>query len=207
MGLEIEFKWEANSPSAFSKIRRTVKQLGVTIHSPQRLAIEDVYLDTPHRNFEKEKIAFRVRRCNRVWEATFKTRTALSAGKAVRREETCALPRVTNLKQALAYLNQKKCWKGLTVANLEPLFVLKNRRQIQLISGKNWQAELALDTCVLHVCGRKVHFKEAELELKKGPVKLFENFARRLQDSTGLIPSRVSKVRTATSLLHLWGEK
>ncbi len=207
MSTEIEFKWEANVPRAFYKMQRAVFASGVRVLSVQHLKITDVYLDTPMCDFEKQKIAFRVRNTNQNWEATFKTRTEIVHGKAVRREETLKMPGVKSLAQALEFLRRKKTWKGLCVANLQPLFVLKNQRQIQEITWQKMQAELAFDTCEILVCGRRVYFKEIELELKKGATENFEKLAAQFTCASGLRQAQISKVKTALSLLNLWSEK
>ncbi|MBR4592444.1 MAG: CYTH domain-containing protein [Elusimicrobiaceae bacterium] len=206
MGLEIEFKWDANIPRAFWRMCRALDKRAVKVSSPKDLSILDVYLDDKAGNFGQKNIAFRVRCVNNRWEATFKTRTEIINGKARRREETCLMPGVKNLSQALDFLNQKKCWKGLEVSNLHPLFKIKNKRKIHLLSNAKWEAELAFDTCELFVLGRRVFFKEIELEFKKGSLPLFEKFASCLTEQSGLRRARISKVKTAFSLLKLWGK-
>ena len=203
--MEIEFKWDANVLRAFYKMQRAVRLSGARVLSTQNWNITDVYLDAPARDFEKQKVAFRVRCSNQNWEATFKTRTEIVNGKAVRREETLPLPGVRNLQEALEFLHRKKMWKGLCVKNLQPLFVLKNRRKTQLIIFHNTQAEVAYDTCEIGVCGRKVSFKEIEMELKKGSQATFEKLGEVLQ--IGLQKAHVSKVKTAFALLNLWGKR
>ena len=207
MSTEIEFKWNANVPRSFYKMQRAVFSSGVHVLPVQNLKITDTYLDTPMCDFETQKIAFRVRCVNQNWEATFKTRTEIVHGKAVRREETLKIPGVKSLTQALEFLRRKKMWKDLCVDNLQPLFVLKNQRQIQEIIGHQMQAELAFDTCEILVCGRRVYFKEIELELKKGAAMEFEKLAAQLTRASGLRQARISKVKTALSLLNLWSEK
>lgn len=207
MSTEIEFKWNANVPRSFYKMQRAVKSSDTRVLSVQNLKITDVYLDTPARDFEKQQIAFRVRNTNQNWEATFKTRTEIVHGKAVRREETLKIPGVKSLTQALEFLRRKKMWKDLCVDNLQPLFVLKNQRQAQEIIGHQMHAELAFDTCEILVCGRRVYFKEIELELKKGAAMEFEKLAAQLTYASGLGQARISKVKTALSLLNLWSEK
>lgn len=207
MGLEIEFKWEANFPRSFVRCLHALKQVGAKIGTPRTLQICDVYLDHPTRDFEQQKLAFRVRQVNTRWEATFKTRTELKNGRAVRREETCALPGVSTLPQALAYLHAKKSWKEINVQHLQPLFVIYNKRRVLRINWRGMQAELALDTCQLQVCGRRVFLKEIELELKKGAATLLEELVAQLTLHMQLPRARVSKVKTALCLLKLWGEK
>lgn len=207
MSMEIEFKWNANVPRAFHKMQRAVFSACASVLSVQNWKITDVYLDTSARDFETQKIAFRVRGANQTWEATFKTRTEIVNGKAVRREETLQMPGVKSLAQALEFLRRKKTWKGLFVDNLQPLFVLKNQRQTQAITWRHMQAELAFDTCEILVCGRRVHFKEIELEHKKGAAKNFEELAGQLTRASGLKEAQISKVKTALALRTLWSEK
>lgn len=204
---EIEFKWEANQLGVFAHITKTSGRLGAQLERPQRWKITDVYMDTPDGAFEKEKIAFRVRCINGKWQATFKTRTHIIKGKAVRQEETLLLPRVTNLSQALQFLNRKKTWHGLCVANLTMLFKIENTRLTQQLRKDSMQAELAFDTCRLQVRGRRIYFKEVELELKKGSEAVLDNFARQLAQVCALRPARVSKVASAFALRALWEDR
>ena len=205
--LEIEFKWEANRARAFAAARKSVGQLGASVGSVTNLYITDWYVDTPNRDFEKKQIAMRIRRSGKKFDATFKTRTEIVNGKAVRAEHTQALLDVTTFSQALQKLCAQKRWKGLPVSSLQPIFIIQNKRQIQQLQCKQMIAELSFDSCQILVCGRRVFFKEIELEFKKGPAKILEKLAADLTRSTGLIPARVSKVKTAVSLLKLWGDK
>lgn len=204
---EIEFKWDANSPRAFTNMREALSTTCEKISLAKKWKIVDTYLETPSQTLTKQQIAFRVRHVNQSWEATFKTRTEIKNGKAVRREETLALPDVKNISQALRFLQHKKTWKGLQLTELRPIFTLKNRRETYDIILRNMQAELAFDTCELNVCGRRVHFKEIELEHKKGSAIIFEKLAAQLTQTSKLKRAEISKVKTAFLLLKLWGEK
>ena len=164
-------------------------------------------MDHADERFAKEKIAFRVRQINKKWEATFKTRSEIKNGKAVRREETLALPNVKNLAQALAFLQHKKTWQKLDVRDLQKRFVLKNRRQAFGLIYKKCTAELALDNFAVFVCGREVRMKEIELELKGGRTQDFEELASHFTKKSGLAFSTISKVRTAETLRKLWSKQ
>lgn len=203
--LETEFKWGGNSPRALHRALAAFKALA-RVSGPQDLNIFDTYLDHANGAFAKEKIAFRVRRVHGKWEATFKTRSEIKNGKAVRREETLALPKVKNLTQALAFLQRKKTWKKLDVRDLQPRFSLQNKRRIFTVAYKKSAAELALDRFVILVCGREVKMKEIELELKRGNPKDFEELASAFTAKSGLAFSDISKVRTAETLRALWSE-
>jgi len=201
--LETEFKWDAQTPRAFLRMLGAVKKVaGAAAVSPAKvLYLTDIYLDHSDGSFEKERLAFRVRRSGKQWEATFKTRTQLINGKAVRREETQALAGVKNLRQALAELDAQKRWKKLPVCGLVPLFRICNKRRVRWITTPHFQAELAFDTCTICAGGKRVFFKEIELELKRGRAQAFDEFAARLSEKSGLPRATKSKVRTAHALL------
>lgn len=204
--LETEFKWDANLPRAFARMRSAVRRAAQT-SAPKNLHITDVYLDHTNGAFEKQKIAFRVRNTDGNFEATFKTRTETVNGKAVRREETLPLPGVTNLADALNFLERKKTWKGLNTAGLKMQFEIRNRRQTLAVFFENAEMELAFDSCAILVCGRRVLMKEIELELKRGTAKKLDELAQLLSQKSGLMAAGVSKVQTACALAALWEGK
>lgn len=206
--IETEFKWDANFPRAFAKILAALRRApSVRISKPRLLHICDTYLDTPDCFFERNKIAFRVRNTDGKWEATFKTRTEMQSGRAVRREETLPMSGVGALSQALSFLGDKKEWCGLPLTNLKILFSLRNKRTSYEVFDGGAEAELSFDDFVICVCGRRVLMKETELELKRGSPEQLDELAQRISAGTGLPYARVSKVKTATALLALWGEK
>lgn len=205
--IETEFKWDSNSPRAFARVLSAVRQVpSVRLSAPRVLHICDTYLDTPEHFFEQNKIAFRVRNTDGGWEATYKTRTEVKNGRAVRREESLPLPGIKNLAQALAFLADKKEWEHLPLTGLKMLFALRNKRTSYDILFNGVEAELSLDNFMICVCGRRVLMKEAELELKKGQPDTLDELARQITQASGLAYARVSKVKTATALLALWGE-
>lgn len=205
--IETEFKWNSNSPRAFARVLSAVRQVpSVSLSAPRVLHICDTYLDTPEHFFEQNKIAFRVRNTDGAWEATYKTRTEVKNGRAVRREVSLPLPGIKNLAQALSFLADKKKWDKLPLTGLKMLFALRNKRTSYDILFNGVEAELSLDNFMICVCGRRVLMKEAELELKKGLPDTFDGLARQITQVSGLAYARVSKVKTATALLALWGE-
>ena len=201
--IEMEYKWDANVPHAFARARRALTKL-VVVRTEAQLHITDTYLDHSDGSFTKQRIAFRVRNTAGQWEATFKTRTEVKHGKAVRQEETLPLPGVKDLTQALAFLQHKKTWKGLRVSNLQTKFSLQNKRHTYKFNFENSHLEMALDDVTIWVCGRQLKMKEIELELKYGSVKSFEKFARTFASQTQFKAMEMSKVKTAEALLDLW---
>lgn len=204
--METEFKWDANVPRAFARMLRVAESLA-ELSFPERLHIRDVYLDHINGAFEKEKLAFRVRNTDGKFEATFKTRTETVNGKAVRREETLPLSNIKNLKEALAFLDRKKTWHGLNVADLRARFEIRNRRLVRRVFFDGAEFELSFDSCGILVRGRTLNMKEIELELKRGAPEKLDAFADILSRESGLKPMRCSKVKTACALTALWGDK
>ena len=208
--MEQEFKWEANAPRSFARMLRAVARMAGEKQTgkPRKLHITDTYLDTVQGALGKQKIALRVRNTDGKYEATFKTKTELVDGKAVRREETLPLPRVHSAAEALKELAARKTWDGLALENLLPLFVIKNKRTAYLIRlDKKTSAELSLDDCRILSGGRTLLMKEIELELKSGDEESFASFAKELTRVCGLVPARVSKVKTAVALQKIWEKK
>ncbi len=205
--METEFKWDANVPRAFFKMLGALTAAGISVTCPKKLAIRDVYLDHADSSFETQKLAFRVRNTDGVFEATFKTRTEIINGKAVRQEETIPLPGVKNLSDALAFLNRKKIWNGVNVARLSTRFEIRNRRQVRTVFFDGAEMELAFDSCDILVAGRTLKMKEIELELKHGTVEKMDALCALLSRKSGLKNMRFSKVKTACALAALWGNK
>lgn len=203
--LETEYKWQVDSVRDFSRALAVFKTLA-RVSYPNNLNICDTYLDHANGDFAKEKIAFRVRRVCTKWEATFKTRSEIKNGKAVRREETLPLPGVKNLAQALAFLQCKKTWENLDVCDLQKRFVLKNKRRIFTVIYKKCKAELALDNFVISVFGHDVKMKEIELERKSGTMDDFEELSAKFSAQSGFAFSSISKVKTAEMLRDKWSK-
>jgi len=198
--LEIECKLDANVPRAFGRARQFLKKLDLQL-VPQNLCIRDHYLDSASRELAAQAVAFRVRNTDGKWEATFKTRTEIKNGKAVRREETLPLPDVRNLAQALEVLNQKKKWKGIKVTGLTVQFAIFNKRQIFSLDYEDSKLEIALDNFKICVGKKQLKKKEIEIELKCGSAKKLDQFVRIFKQQTQLQTAKISKVKTAEMFL------
>lgn len=201
--LEIECKWDGNSPRAFQRARKALTNLCGPI-TPRLLHIRDTYLDDAKQSLAKKLIALRVRNTDGKWEATFKTRTQIKNGKAVRREETLPLPNVKNFSHALRALTQKKSWKGIHTTALIPRFALINKRKLYEFTYQNSLLEMALDRVTIYVLGRRVRMQEIELELKRGKSEALDQFAQQFCEQTKLAHAKISKVKTAELLCKLW---
>jgi len=201
--LEIEYKWNGNSPRAFYKMRRAL-QCCASVAAPEKVNITDTYLDDEKESLSAQKIALRVRCENKKWEVTFKTKTEIKNGLAVRREETLPLKNVYTLPEALAFLKRKKSWKGLSLSNLHPRFTIKNKRTVYDVHFQQSIAQASCDDFEIFVCGRTVKMKEIELELKKGTLEDLQLLAQRIVQQSGLKTVKNSKVKTAETLHKLW---
>ena len=199
---ELEFKWDANFPRAFFKMHQAAAQLA-HLSLPTDVSIFDTYLDHKDERFSCEKIAFRVRCCQHKWEATFKTKTQLVNGKAVRQEETLPL-KADSLQKSLALLARRKTWHNLDVTQLHARFSIRNKRRIYRVKIGHTEGELSFDNFAIYVCGRVVKMKEIEFEFKRGSMEEFEKFAHQITEKSGLKFAKISKVKTAESLFNLW---
>ncbi len=201
--MEIEYKWDGNTPRAFARAQQFLAQLDRAV-LPKYLKIKDVYLDHATGDLSAQKIALRVRNTDGKWEATYKTRTEIKSGKAVRREETKKLSGAKNLTQALRKLAQQRKWGELDVTGLEVKFALVNKRTLYVFNYDGAKLEMALDDVRLHVLGRRVAFKEIEVELKKGTSQVLDQFAFVFSQRTHLKKAKISKVKTAETFLKFW---
>ena len=201
--LEIECKFDANTPRAFARASRAVAALA-EVQQTQLLHLQDTYLDHSNRDLAAQKIALRLRNSDGKWEATYKTRTEIKRGKAVRSEENLALPQARTFEQALKILAHKKLWNKLDVTHLIVQFSIHNKRRIYLLKYDGALLEVALDNVTIYVAGRRLCFKEIEIELKRGMVEALDKFAHAFSACTQLEYATISKVKTAEILLGLW---
>lgn len=201
MSIETEFKWRATAPADFDKMLSAVRTLtGRALPPVQILHIADAYADTPDEALSAQKIAMRVRCTDGTYEATFKTKTRLENGKAVRREETLPLPQAHTQEAALAALRAQKIWLGVNVAQLEFKFYIQNKRRVYTLVQADSVYELALDEVEITAGERRHNMLEIELELKAGAADAFCQWAKKLGEISGLKAPEYSKVATATAL-------
>ena len=199
--LEIECKLDANTPRAFWRARQFLKKLNPQL-APENLCIQDNYLDDSARNLAARKIALRVRNTDGRWETTFKTRTEIKNGKAVRREETLPLPQVRNLAQALETLNQKKKWKSIKLTGLTVQFSILNKRTVFSMDYEGASLEIALDDFKICAQRKQLKKKEIEIELKQGNAQQLDRFVKIFKQQTLLQTAKISKVKTAEKFLN-----
>lgn len=198
--LEQEFKWDASARGAFSAFLRALKQ-GGELSRVRRLAIRDYYLDNARQDFTRDKVALRIRRTGKRFEATLKTRNAVKNGFASRRELTLPLSNVRSMRGALARLEQRGDWEGYALEGLQVRFCIANQRAAYQWKAGGCVCEAALDNYVTLAKGYQWRRKEIELELKKGSVKTYQKLAQKLSVLSALSAAKISKVAGAEQWL------
>lgn len=148
------------------------------------------------------KIALRIRREGNKFEATLKTRSDVRDGLARRKELTRPLPGVRSASGALKALENGPAWEGLPLAGLSVRFVLRNRRRICRVHFGRAECEAAFDSYVICAGKKKIHRREIELELKKGPESDFLGLVQELTLRSGLEAAKMSKVKSAEMMLR-----
>lgn len=200
--MEKEFKWTAAARGSFARFEAALRAQAGGLSAPENLSITDYYLDDPSGALSRRKIALRIRRTGRRYEATCKSRTRLKNGLACRAEHTLLLPQVRSLGGALKALQAKKIWQGISLADLRVRFVLRNRRKVYTLHYRRAVCEAALDRYVITAGARDLAQREIELELKQGCGRDFEKLVQELTAASGLKAAEISKVASAEKLLQ-----
>ena len=195
--LEQEFKWDASVRGAFAHFVGAMEKSCGNISYLGTVKIADYYLDNAQRELAKRKVALRIRRSKRKWEATCKSRSQLKKGLATRQERTLPLSRVRTIRQALMQLVARGVWPEVKRKSLQVRFVIRNTRKIYRASYKGCLCELALDNYVTQVGTHQMRRKEIELELKKGSVRDFKKLVKKVSVLSGLNAAKISKVAGA----------
>ncbi len=200
---EIEFKWAVSSPRDYSHFLVVLKKLNIKIVLLKSVKIHDFYLDTSDRFFGSSRISCRIRKEDSRWELTFKTRTPLKQGLAMRTEKNISLKRVKTFLQALQCC--KKLLQGiLSDPVIIKIFEIKNmRRRYKIILSKQTQAMVCFDKVWIQKGSQKVPLQEIELEFLKGNLHTYYEFIHKMVEVCELEPAKVSKVATAIKTFKL----
>lgn len=199
--VEKEYKWNAAERGAFARFLCALKETCDYVANPVFLSITDRYLDNAAGDFSSRKIALRIRRTGKTFEATMKSRSKVQNGLARRKELTRALPGARSFAGALKSLQNSAEWEGMPLGALSVRFTLHNRRRICRVHFGRAECEAALDNYVICAGGRSLPRREIELELKKGQEADFLRLTRELTRLSGLCAAKISKVKTAEMLL------
>ncbi len=195
--IEREFKWTVHKKAEFDDFAKALRSLCKQVTFLKPLHITDYYLEDTKGSLSAHKIALRMRHAAGNWEVTFKTRSCLKNGLASRREITKPLPGVHTFRAALSILKQYKKWQGIDLTTLQVRFVIKNLRRLYKIVYKQCVCEAALDEYITLAKGHQFKRREIELELKKGPAKMFVQLAKNITNQTHLNAAKCSKVAGA----------
>ncbi|MDR0953147.1 MAG: CYTH domain-containing protein, partial [Elusimicrobiota bacterium] len=194
-----EYKWQAKNQGDFDKLKTALASTGLKA-TPVKLLIFDSYFDSPNGELSKNKTALRLRSCSGLYEITLKSKTAIKNGMACRSEDTITLGKISKTK-AFALFKQffRENWPGLGFP--KQLFIIKNKRELFLLTSKTLSAELAFDNCNILVKDKNIKLFEIELEYKDGSREEFNKLAKTLSQISGLEFAKISKVATAVKYL------
>lgn len=190
---EIEYKWQAASLRDYQMFLQLAEKHGAKLSHSKKVKIKDLYLDTPENIFQSLHIASRLRFSHGQFEFTLKSFPDSTKKIFIRNEKTIRLPPLDSKKEALKYC-QNKFFK-----NIQPLFeILNNRKSHTLTLPCGTCAEACFDQVIMLSHEKKFRMLEIELEFKRGDLKNFKAFIRKLSPLP-LIPSPSSKFKTAMS--------
>ncbi len=169
--------------------------LGLAAAQPRPKTLRSIYFDAPGLPLSKAGIALRLRRDGRRWIQTAKAKGALHSGLSRVEEDEAPAPGGRLDPARIADEGLRADIEAVTaVAPLAPVCETRIRRAAGLIEGPGGlRAELAVDDGEIVAGERAEPFREAEIELKAGPVAGLFDVALRLFPEGGLRFSRLSK--------------
>ena len=197
--LEQEYKWQVPC-KAFFKLFRKVFCRGTKVDNIVRYSITDKYFDDNSCALSRAQSALRLRKSNKQYELTLKTKGKSKEGLASRSELTLPIKSQT----AQAALKEFKTLalkniKGITT--LHPLFTIKNKRQALDIQTATFSAQAVFDDCNICTPKKTIKLYEIELEFAKGSFADFKKFCQEISAETKVEPCGISKVATAVANL------
>jgi triphosphatase len=208
---ELEAKLLVANPQQLRAIGR-LPQLGpYPLRRRDVVRLHSVYLDTPDHILARHRIAFRLRRQARHWEATVKWAGAARGLLHERPELTVPLPKAPQFPFALPEGPLRLHLCALVAGRpLQPVLVTDvRRRRIDVLpvdeaAGAGPVAELALDRVHLHSPdgAREEMYLEAEIERTAGERRDLTTLARLLRRTFTLAPSQDSKYVRGLTLVH-----
>lgn len=197
--LEQEYKWQVPC-KAFFKLFRRAFCVGTKVNNIVRYSITDKYFDDNSYTLSRAQSALRLRKSNKQYELTLKTKGKSKDGLASRSELTLKI----SAKTAQSALKE---FKTLALENikgiktLHPLFTIKNKRQGFDIKTKTFSAQAVLDDCNICTSKKTIKLYEIELEFSEGNFNDFKKFCKQVSVQTKVEPCAISKVATAVANL------
>lgn len=180
-GTEIELKLAVERKS-LERLRRLPALKPLRDGRATTRTLWSTYYDTPDRRLALAGITVRVRRVDGGLVQTVKTAGDRASGLFARREWEVPVAAATPDPAALAATGLPLLAEEGLAATLVPVFTTDIRRTLHVLSGEDWQAEMAVDVGELRAGDRHEEVCEVELELRAGtPAHLFA-VARRIAE-------------------------
>jgi inorganic triphosphatase YgiF len=194
---EIEVKFEV-APRNVIHVQRVLRQRS------KRPAIREtqtsVYFDTQRQLLRRSGVTLRVRQIGRRHVQTIKY-IAPATGLLDRAEWEWPVPG-PEPELRLARKTGLRSFRDQPSPTILPVFKTTTRRTRFLIGGRKSLIEAALDDGTTIAGRRRQHFRELELELKKGEVEALITLAKRMSESVELRLSVTTKAARGYGLLN-----
>lgn len=202
---EIEIKFVSRErPLApfIASVLPAIEKAGYQINKEPEVRLQNDYYDTPEHHFQKEKMGFRVRGCNGVFEQTMKTHGKVSGGLHQRAEHNVDL---ANPEPDLTLFDKEvwpSGWRVEEVNNaLERQFSTHFVRTAFNITLQNASVEVVVDEGEATTGKNSSPIREVELELKAGNVDALFALANIIASHMQVRLSDVSKAAQGYQLL------
>lgn len=193
-GRELELKIELTA-EGMQRIDFGRRLAELAVGRAQTRTLRSIYFDTPDQRLRAKGLSLRVRRVGSCWVQTVKAETDVSAGLSNPIEVEGVVhgtePELGSVRDRAIRKQIKKALEGST---LVPVFETVVRRMTQRVrAGENGEIELALDEGVVRSPAGSSEIREAELELKSGPVDSLLTVAEALFADEGIRLAEKSK--------------
>ncbi|MBI1883745.1 MAG: CYTH domain-containing protein [Chlamydiae bacterium] len=201
---EIEFKWQCESLQDFQKFIKAAHTWGHDFSQTKKVSIHDYYLDTSQRFFGERHVSCRLRKQDKRWELTLKSKSKLKRGLAERLEKTWRLGHLLIFSQALNHCQNHILKETLNSQKLQVIFEIRNKRRMkQLWITPHTQAAISFDSVSISRKSRSFPMLEIELEFIRGNSASFLSFIQKISRLTKLKAAKTSKVERALKTFGL----
>ncbi|MBU3021135.1 inorganic triphosphatase [Aestuariibacter sp. A3R04] len=201
--IEIKFVTRERPLAPFiSSVLPAIEKAGYQISREPEVRLQNDYYDTPEHHFQNEKMGFRVRGCNGVFEQTMKTHGKVSGGLHQRAEYNIDL---VSAEPDLTLFDKNVWPSGWHVEQvnrqLERQFSTHFVRTAFNITLDSDSIEVVVDEGEATTGKNSAPIREVELELKAGSVASLFTLAKIIARHTPVRLSDVSKAAQGYQLL------
>ena len=197
--LEQEYKWQVPSKAFFKNFRKAFCK-NTDVSNIVRYSITDRYFDGDTCPLSRAQSALRLRKSNKQYEFTLKTKGKSKEGLASRSELTLKISAQT-AQAALKEFKTLVSKNIKAIKNLQPLFTIRNKRQAFDIKTDTFSAQAVFDDCTILTSQKTIKLYEIELEFAQGNFAAFKKFCKQVSLETKVEPCAISKVATAMANL------